>query len=110
MQVSGRMLPPAGTPTPSPSPAYHAAALHPAPWGVQRTSWDAFQPESPAQPPAPPSTPQVQLSIELQERVDPLTACHKSCCNLSGRRLLDHTCEARKGICSVLLGVLIYTE
>ncbi|DBA90624.1 hypothetical protein WJX77_007676 [Trebouxia sp. C0004] len=61
--VSGRMLPPAGTPTPSPSPAYHAAALHPAPWGVQRTSWDAFQPESPAQPPAPPSTPQVAGSF-----------------------------------------------
>ncbi|KAL0042727.1 hypothetical protein WJX79_008895 [Trebouxia sp. C0005] len=62
--VSGRMLPPAGTPTPSPSPAYHAAALHPAPWGVQRTSWDAFQPESPAQPPAPPSTPQVAGSLQ----------------------------------------------
>ncbi|KAL0049768.1 hypothetical protein WJX82_009626 [Trebouxia sp. C0006] len=62
--VSGRMLPPAGTPTPSPSPAYHAAALHPAPWGVQRTSWDAFQPESPAQPPAPPSTPQVAGSFQ----------------------------------------------
>ncbi len=55
------MLPPAGTPTPSPSPAYHAAALHPAAWGVQRKSRDAFQPESPVQPPAPPSTPQVSL-------------------------------------------------
>ena len=54
------MLPPAGTPTPSPSPAYYsAAALHPAAWGVQRISQDVIQPASPAQPPAPPSTPQV---------------------------------------------------
>lgn len=55
MQASS-MLPPAGTPTPSPSPA----ALHPAAWGVHCTRHHAFhQPASPMQPPAPPSTPQV---------------------------------------------------
>lgn len=59
------MLPPAGTPTPSESPATHAAAgLHPAAWGVQRTRHHPFSlPASPMHPPAPPSTPQVTTSL-----------------------------------------------
>lgn len=67
MQTSQTALPPAGTPTPAPSPAAHtAAALHPAAWGVHRTRYGpAHQPASPLLPPAPPSTPQVVIHSAL---------------------------------------------